>query len=196
MRDGAPEPLGAVLGRAFAENPVARACLDRSTTLDRLAKVTRLHTGLVRAALRRGDVEIVRAGSAIAGVQLSFAPGRWPLDLRGWISMARGALGTGVRGVERYALYDQHIQRLHPAGPCFYLWILGVDPPRHGQGAGGALLGALCARADRARLPVYLETDKETSVRFYRSSGFEVDHEITIAKLGDLPTWSMIRHPR
>lgn len=188
--------IGAMLGRAFAENPVARACLDRASEAERLAKVTRLNVGLTRAALRAGEVEIVREGGVIAGAQLSFAPGRWPLDLRAWLAMAWGALGTGWRGVERYALYDEHVHPLHPTGPCFYLWVLGVDPPLQGRGLGGAMLRALCARADRAGVPTYLETDKESSVRMYQAHGFEVERDITIAKLGDLRTWTMLRHPR
>lgn len=196
---GAPADVGAIgamLGRAFAENPVARACLDRSSTAARLAQVTRLNTGLVRAALRRGDIEIVRDGSAIAGAMMTFLPGRWPLDLRGWASMAWGALGTGRRGVERYALFDQRVGALHPRGPCTYLWILGVEPSMQGRGIGAALLGELAQRSDRAGVPVYLETDKDSSVRLYRSHGFEVERDITVAKLGDLRVWTMLRHPR
>jgi ribosomal protein S18 acetylase RimI-like enzyme len=188
--------IGAMLGRAFAENPVARACLDRSSTAARLAQVTRLNTGLARAALRRGEVDVVRDGSAIAGAMLTFPPGRWPLDLRAWMSMAWGALGTGRRGVERYALYDDHVGTLHPKGPCTYLWVLGVEPSMQGRGIGGALLGELAGRSDRAGMPTYLETDKESSVAMYRSHGFEVEREVTIAKLGGLRTWTMLRHPR
>lgn len=188
--------IGAMLGRAFAENPIARACLDRSSTAERLAQVTRLNTGLARAALRRGEIEVVRDGSAIAGAMMTFAPGRWPLDLRAWASMAWGALGTGPRGVERYAVYDQHVGTLHPKGPCTYLWVLGVEPSMQGRGIGAALLGELTQRCDRSGVPAYLETDKETSVRMYRSHGFEVDREVTVERLGGLRAWTMVRHPR
>lgn len=190
------DAIGAMLGRAFAENPVARACLDRSSEAERLAKVTRLNVGLTRAALRRGDVEVVRNGSAITGAQLSFAPRRWPLDVRSWLSMAWGALGTGGRGVDRYALYDQHVSPYHPREPHLYLWVLGVDPGSQGKGIGSAFLRALGERADRERWPAYLETDRETSVRLYQQHGFAIEQELVIAELGDLRTWTMRRSPR
>ena len=189
--------IGAMLGRAFAETPVARACLDRCSTAERLAKVTRLYVGLTRAAFRGGDVEVVKDGGAIVGAQLSFAPGRRPLvELRGWLAMAWGAIGTGWRGVDRYALYDQHVSPCHPRDPHLYLWVLGIDPGSQGRGHGGAFLRSLGERADRERWPVYLETDRETSVRLYERHGFVVEKELVIAKLGDLRTWTMRRSPR
>jgi ribosomal protein S18 acetylase RimI-like enzyme len=188
--------VGAMLGRAFAENPVARACLAHCTERQRLARVVALNDGLVRAARHAGSIEVVRDGAAIVGAQLSFAPGRWPLGVRAWLSMARGALATGWRGTERYARYDAHVHPLHPSGPHFYLWVLGVEPSAQGRGIGSALLRALCARSEEARLPIYLETDRRESVGLYERHGFEVERAIEIAELGGLRTWTMIRHPR
>lgn len=189
--------LGAMLGRAFAENPVARACLDRATPEARLRKVTRLNLGLVRAAQRRGVIEVVHeAEGALAGAQLAFGPAGWPLDLRSWLAMAWGAIGTGLRGVERYARYDEHVHPLHPRAPHWYLWVLGVEPRLQGRGVGTALLRSFCARADGDGLPAYLETDRESSVRLYERHGFEVAREISIGELGGLRTWTMWREPR
>lgn len=188
--------IAGVLGRAFADNPVSRACLAHCTAQQRLARVTALNAGLVDAARRAGRIELVRDGAAITGAQLSFAPGAWPLDLRGWLAMARGALATGWRGTERYIRYDQHVSTLHPTGPHFYLWVLGVDPSAQGRGIGSALLRAVIARSESAGLPIYLETDRESSVLLYRRHGFEVERDVTTASLGALRTWTMLRHPR
>src|SRR5687768_9106635 len=106
-----------MLGRAFSENPIARAALDRSSPEDRLAKVTRLHDGLIAAGLRRGLIEIVRDGERIAGAHVVIPPGGWPVGARAWASMALGALGTGVRGALRYAMYDDRVHALHPKEP-------------------------------------------------------------------------------
>jgi GNAT superfamily N-acetyltransferase len=56
----------------------------------------------------------------------------------------------------------------------WYLMILGVDPPRQGQGVGGALIAPVLARADAESLPCYLETAKARNVTFYQKHGFEV----------------------
>lgn len=187
--------IGAMLGRAFAENPVARACLGHCSVEDRLAKVSRLNLGLARAAMRAGEVAVRREGGAILGAQLSFAPGHWPLDLRSWLAMAWGAIGTGWRGLERYSVYDQHVSPLHPREPHLYLWVLGVEPGAQGRGIGSAFLRALGERADRERWPAYLETDRETSVRLYQRHGFVIENELTIAPLGGVKTWTMRRSP-
>jgi ribosomal protein S18 acetylase RimI-like enzyme len=193
--DASEREVSAVLARAFAENPVARACLSHCTQEDRLARVDGLNLGLVRATLRRGTVEIVRDGASICGAQLSYAPGRWPVDARAWLSMARGALATGLRGVRRYQRFDAAVHPLHLREPHFYLWVLGVDPSMQGRGVGGALLRTFCARADEAEMPCYLETDKESSVRLYERHGFEIEDELIVRALGELRVWTMVRPP-
>ena len=91
---------------------------------------------------------------------------------------------------------DGAMHRKHPKEPHHYLFVLGVEPSRQGQGVGRALLDALSARADDAKLPCYLETDTEDNVRFYRSAGYDVIDELRIASLGDLHMWCMRRAPR
>ena len=79
-------------------------------------------------------------------------------------------------------------------GPHWYLAVLGVDPPRQGQGVGGSIIQPVLHRADIERLPCYLETGKAIDVRFYRKHGFEV------LSVRDLPRggpryWTMVREP-
>jgi len=171
MRDAEARATGEVLGRAFAENPVARACLSFCDREARLSRVTWLNRGLVEAARRAGTIEV------------------YP-----W--MAGGALATGVRGAWRYARYDHEVHPFHPREAHFYLWVLGVEPALQGRGVGSALLRAFCARADAARALAYLETDRHESVLLYQRHGFEVAQEVTIPALGDLRAWMMRRAPR
>jgi ribosomal protein S18 acetylase RimI-like enzyme len=97
----------------------------------------------------------------------------------------------------RYVATMAKLERLHERdvhGPHWYLAVLGVDPPRQGQGVGGSIIQPVLRRADMERLPCYLETGKEIDVRFYRKHGFEVLTE------GDLPLggpryWTMLREP-
>lgn len=77
----------------------------------------------------------------------------------------------------------------------WYLMVLGVDPPRQGQGIGAALVQPILARADEAGLPCYLETMKTRNVPFYRKLGFEVVVEDDTPD-GALHYWTMRRDSR
>jgi MFS family permease len=67
--------------------------------------------------------------------------------------------------------------------PHWYLWLLGVDPDRQGQGVGSALLAPILARADAEGLPCALETLTERNVWFYRGvvCAFAPNLEVMIA---------------
>lgn len=76
--------------------------------------------------------------------------------------------------------------------PHWYLEAIGVDPEREGRGFGSALVRAGMQRADRDQTPVYLETETERNVRFYKHLGFEVVEQTSAAGL-NLPLWLMVR---
>lgn len=103
-------------------------------------------------------------------------------------------------GPEPYARFMAmlaHEQPLHDEavpGPHYYLMTLGVDPPRQGQGVGGALIQPVLARANAERLPCYLETEREINVTFYRRHGFEVVTEFDVPG-GGPHIWTMKRQP-
>lgn len=202
MRRGEGRAASLVLGRAFAENPVARACLSHLDRQARLAAVTRLNRGLLEAARRAGEIELARDGARIAGAQLWYPPGRWPPGALVYPWMAAGGLGTGLRGALRYARYDHTVVRFQPREPHFYLFMLGVDPDLQGRGVGSALLRRFCARADEARTLACLETDRRQSVLLYQRHGFEVARELDIPALSapgssePLHVWTMRRDPR
>jgi len=72
-------------------------------------------------------------------------------------------------------------------------WHLGpvaVDAHLQGKGIGSKLMQAFCAQMDAVGEVAYLETDKESNVRFYERFGFEVVGEEEV--LG-VPNWFMIR---
>ena len=84
------------------------------------------------------------------------------------------------------------MRKRHPHDPHWYLWFLGVEPERQGQGFGSVLLRALSARAEADRVPCYLETDKATSVKIYERHGYRVEAEEVLASFG-LKGWFMRR---
>jgi GNAT superfamily N-acetyltransferase len=87
----------------------------------------------------------------------------------------------------------EHLHKQAMPGEHWYLMIIGVDPPRQGQGVGGALMAPVLRKADDARLPCYLETDKPEDVVFYQKHGFEVVEKFTVKD--SQPFWTMQRPP-
>ena len=59
---------------------------------------------------------------------------------------------------------------------------------------GGALLQPGLEKADRERVPCYLETAKEINVRFYEKHGFQVVKKVDLPR-GGPPVWTMLREP-
>lgn len=103
----------------------------------------------------------------------------------------------GFGAFSRFMAFMNRMEKLHKRDmPLrhWYLMVLGVDPPRQGQGIGGALMQPVLERADRDRLPCYLETTKEINVSFYKKHGFEVVVEEDLPG-GGPRFWTMKREP-
>lgn len=189
------ERAGLVLGRAFTDNPGYVAVFQHLDAAARGRAVTALKTGFTRAAVGHWTAEGLYDGDRLLGAQLVLDPGVYPPSLRSKLVALGGALGAGPRAWLGLLRMDAVMQSLHLQEPHFYLFVIGIDVPEQGKGHGKRLLHALNARADAARLPCYLETDRETSVRLYQSVGYRVLTEQRIASVNDLPMWTMRRDP-
>jgi len=88
---------------------------------------------------------------------------------------------------------ELHAQAVPP--DHWYLLLLGVDPPRQGQGVGGSLIEPILRRADAEGRACYLETMKPRNVTFYQKHGFAVVVEGDTSD-GGLHFWTMRRNPR
>ncbi len=88
-----------------------------------------------------------------------------------------------------------HVERLHPKEPHWYLGVLGTRKAAQGRGVGSALLGPVLERCDTEGVPAYLESSKHANIAFYRRHGFEVTGEIALP-FGGPPVWPMWREPR
>ncbi|MEX2159595.1 MAG: GNAT family N-acetyltransferase [Dehalococcoidia bacterium] len=102
----------------------------------------------------------------------------------------------GISSTMRFLTVLSKLEHLHKRDvppEHWYLWILGVEPERQGQGIGGNLIAPVLERADKEHLPCYLETMKERNVTFYQKNGFEVVVDDTFK---DGPRyWTMRREP-
>ncbi len=63
-----------------------------------------------------------------------------------------------------------------PLGPYRFLWTVGVAETARGTGQLRELFEPVLAEADRANVPVYLETAVPRNISIYRHYGFEPDY--------------------
>ena len=75
--------------------------------------------------------------------------------------------------------------------PHWYGWMIGAKAS--GQGMGRALLEHCFAIADKAGLPIFLETATETNISLYNAKEFDVKDSIRISD--DCTIYFMVRPP-
>lgn len=101
----------------------------------------------------------------------------------------------GIGAVRRAAAADRAMKANKPTEPHLYLFTIGVTPDAQGQGFGHQLLSPLLRAADRAGLPIYLESSNPANHDFYAGHGFET-HKIVYARPDAPPLETMWRYPQ
>lgn len=185
----------AVLARAFARDAAWAAVLPDEA--ERRAVLPRVWRALVGYSLIYG---CVLTTPSLDGVLCFLPPGEarvtaWR-ELRTGLRFARILLSLSRASRARFlrfwprvdALRQSTVGRTHG-----YVWALGVEPDRRGQGVGGALLEAACARCAASDGLCALETEAPENVRFYERHAFCVIRTETIEPLG-VHVWILARH--
>ena len=190
------EEAGEMLGRAFFDNPMSVYLLPDEAT--RARPLTWMFDRTARYGHLFGEVYTTTGN--VDGTAIWLPPDSPPIGGERVIQAGMAAMSDemGPQAFQRLMVMKRHMDGLRQrdaAEPHWYLWTLGVDPPRQGQGVGGALMQPVFAQADEAGQPCYLEADKEKNVPFYEMHGFQVVEE------GDLPDggmhyWTMKRPAR
>lgn len=185
------DPLSAVLGRAFADDPVWQWMFPRHP--ERMAGL--FATLLHHAHLPNGVSELAEHDGQVLAGALWDPPGRWKISMTTQLRQLPGLMR--MLGPRTYAVLRGlgAIERVHPVEPHWYLAVLGTDPPAQGNGLGSALLRSRLARCDDGRFPAYLESSKDTNIPYYERFGFRVTGEMRLPGNGP-SVWSMWRNPR
>ncbi len=187
---------GAVLARAFDDDPMMTYILPDDAA--------RMKSGawFFTAAAKYGNKfgEIYTTADGVEGDAIWLPPGQQKVSpwRMAQVGMLAAPLHFGFSAFGRFLTVVNHVEHLHDRDmpqPHWYLMVLGVDPPRQGQGVGGALIAPKLAQADAEALPCYLETMKARNVTFYEKHGFAIVHEGDIPK-GGPHFWTMKRMPR
>jgi GNAT superfamily N-acetyltransferase len=196
MRADQTAECGAVLARAFADDPLFNWILQNEIRRD--ASLRWFMPTATRYGTRHGHVFTTDATPEGAAVWLP--PGdvkvTMPRMVQSGLLLAPWKFGLG--GFRRFLKAMDTFEHLHDRDmpmPHWYLMLLGVDPPRQGQGVGGTLLQPMLARADAEGTPCYLETQKAINVPFYQRHGFETVVELDMPD-GGPHCWTMKRAPR
>jgi ribosomal protein S18 acetylase RimI-like enzyme len=185
------DSLAAVLGRAFADDPIWQWMFPRHP--ERMAALFAML--LHHAHLPNGVSELAEQNGTVLAGALWDPPGRWRISVAAQLRQLPGLLR--VLGTRTFAVLRGlgEIERAHPIEPHWYLAVLGTDPSAQGRGLGSALLRSRLSRCDDLRFPAYLESSKERNIAYYERFGFRVTGELRLPDGG--PTvWPMWRNPQ
>jgi GNAT superfamily N-acetyltransferase len=184
--------LARTLARAFVDDPVTVWFLPGET--ERLERTQRAfeQVFLRRIALPRDATFSVEDH---AGVAMWLPPGQAQLGAVEQLRLLPAMARVWGRDLQRALRGMSAMDAVHPHEPHWYLWLLGVDPRRQGEGLGSRLLAEVLERCDRDGVPAYLEATTPRNRELYLRHGFEDSGELRLP--GDGPRlWPMWREPR
>ena len=89
----------------------------------------------------------------------------------------------------RKSFWRNEWARHDPTQQHWHLGPVGVLPQHQAKGIGSELLRRFCQEVDACMSPAYLETDKDSNVRFYQRFGFTVAAESDIFDVKNRYMW-------
>lgn len=182
------DALGALLGRAYTDDPVWAWVYPQP---DRRRRLARMFRSLVRVTRDRGAT--VLTDQATRGAAIWQRSDDRSLGVLGNLRMGTAMIASGAR-IRRGQAVMRAIERRHPHEPHWYLAVLGTDPAHQREGVGSALVRHVLDDHANISQPAYLETETETNVPFYQRHGFEVIDELDVPR-GGPHLWLMWREP-
>ena len=183
---GEQDTVIGVITLAFSTDPMARWTFpDPGTYLAVMPDLARAFGG---RSFALGTADLIEGGFAAA---MWLPPGVDP-DSERLLALAREHAPKD-RSADLMQVFEQ-MDAFHPADPCWYLPLIGVDPMYQGRGCGSALLKYALARCDRDGVAAYLESSNPRNIPLYLRHGFETIGSI---QAGRSPTVvPMLRRPQ
>ena len=167
------------LAQAFRDNPMNVAIHG-----PRPKRRVRANRAGLRALVLDTEQEtvtrVIRDQGEVVGGFVVVPPGGFPLSspsVSRWIGCF---LGQGARAMDQWRLVTDSLGLYHPKKGHWYLAVLGVVPWLQGHGFGSRLMDELDRLVESDPRPVYLESDRESSVDFYLARGFEPRDETNL----------------
>jgi ribosomal protein S18 acetylase RimI-like enzyme len=179
-----------LLGRGMRDNPINRRVFGDDPE-DCGRALARFFVPVLKGVHRRGLVIGAWREDVLVGVSAAAPPGKCQPGLFEKVTILPAVVfGNSGSTVGRVLGWTGAWAQRDLPEPHWHLGPVAVDAGRQGQGIGGALLAAFCARLDEEKARAYLETDKPENVRFYRKFGFDV---VAQADVLGVPNWFMSR---
>lgn len=123
---------------------------------------------------------VIRHETRIVGGFILVPPGGFPLSGPGLGRQIGCFLGQGARAMARWGSVTDSLGYFHPYKRHWYLSVFGVEPGCQGHGLGSQLLDELERIVCSDPCAIYLESDREASMRFYLARGFSLHTETTV----------------
>lgn len=188
------KPAVALMARAFHDDPFFTFTIP--DTLRRGGILTWLFEKLILYGILYGKVYTT---STIEGVAIWLGPNYPALTLQGILRTGLFWLPLKLNWHEftrstRLANYADQLHKKTVKGRHWYLYELGVDPSRQGQGVGRALLQPVLEQAYHEGLVCYLDTFNEKNIQFYERNGFAITNRGQ-ASLASPVIWTMCHEP-
>jgi GNAT superfamily N-acetyltransferase len=173
----------AVITMAFSGDPVVRWVFPQAHQYLRFWPRFVSHFG--GRAFENGTAH---QAERFCGVALWLPPGVGP-DEEAMSALLEEGIADSSLG-EIFAFIEK-MGPFHPAEPHWYLPLMGVDPRKHGQGYGSALMQHALTTCDRQGVVAYLEATSPRNKALYERHGFE---ETGVIQVGSSPPmWPMVR---
>jgi GNAT superfamily N-acetyltransferase len=183
-----------MLARAFLVDPAYTALFPDSA--ERGRALQRLFGAVIGYSLVYG---LVHTTPGVEGATCWLSPGNTEITLwrilRTGLVLQRAVARFNPRARREFLAVLAYLDEIHKRevpGPHWYLWALGVEPGRQGQGIGGRLLQPVLTQADKDGVPCYLETQTARNVAFYQKRGFKVVNDGAVPNQ-EIRIWTMLR---
>lgn len=185
---------GTILADAFQHDPLWNKILEGESNIKR--KYQACFETPIRYCHKFG--ETLASSKNLEGIAGWF-PNTAP-EMGFWAMIRSGAIFPGIRmgakvGIKMGSIFKPMLKdRLDfMAGRSyFYLMVVGVASEFQGQGFGGLIIRELIDKCEKSGNHLYIETETQENVEFYKRYGFKVIKEITLP-IVNLPMWEMIR---
>jgi len=160
-----------VLALAFRDNPMNVAIHGPQPK----RRVRANRAGLRALVLDTADealARVIRHEGRVVGGFVAVPPGGFPLSSPSAGRQIRCFLRQGVHAMNRWRAVTDSLGQYHPSEDHWYLAVLGITPGLQGYGFANRLIDELDRMIESDPCPVYLESDREQSMRFYLARGF------------------------
>jgi GNAT superfamily N-acetyltransferase len=196
LTDSQIPAAAATLARAFHDDPLMVYAIPDPA--DRMRLLPDVYARMIRFGVLTGEVYVT--ARTVEGVALWLPPNvKWTRENIEASGMHETATIIGDDAYQRYRDVvgrEWRARERDMTDPCWYLFLLGVEPSRQRQGLGGALMRPILERADTEKLACYLETENERNVAFYRRQGFDVIVNGEEAGNSGVRFWTFRRTPK